>query len=452
MNTRHHAAITGICIALAGLSAIPAVTSAGEPNTAVRKAWLKEATEAIPAASTIDGADKPGVQPFPYTLKLSADPPRTSLQQEPRKLHLTLTSEGMDGTRTAPRPLRLTRADGNGWVDVAAVIELSGNGEISKLKRATPRTQGSVKLPPMWFPPKRPAFVRIRWKGRTDLWAIRTGRPGDSKLTLAPLKAPGARSVGRPVKPYRTMRLTDRDRNEHYRFTPFGLWREDGPKLKWIRTATSLGRPVGGKLGRDYGVFDIAQRIPVDDDRSALEASEALRTLEHSLLFRRTDGEIIIHCPREVNPANPLPDVHAAAITEINASPNAPVMQRYVRGLAKLDNTKATRLVVEIMLKSPDRPTAALAVAALERIHGDGTLWKKHYANGQTKAPAALKKRVATRLARKKEALRWWRKVGRPRQELLTVEETEPAEAGTGGALKEHLRQLQRKKEKRLGL
>lgn len=431
MNMRHHVAIKLVCLASAALSAVPAMASADEPNAAVRKAWLKDAAEVIPRPAAIDGADKSGVRPFAYTLELSADRQRTSLQQGPRKLTLTLTSQAVDSTREMPAALRLTRTDGNSWVDLAAVIELSGKGGRSKADRATPRTRGSVELPPLWFPPDRPPFIRIRWEGRSDLWAIHTGKPGDRKLTLTPLRAPGARAGGRPVTPYRTMRLTDKARNEHYHLTPFALWREDGPKLKWIRPITPLGRPTGGKLGRDFGVFRIAQRIPVDDDRGTVDPSRAARTVEHSLLFRRSDGQVIVHCPAKVDVTDPFPDVQDAAIGEINASPNAPVMQRYVRALAELENAKAARLLVEIMLKAPDRTTAAMAVAALERIDGDGKLWSRCNDDDRVKLPASLTKRVATLLARKKEALRWWRKVGRPREDLLDAEERKPAPAAT---------------------
>jgi hypothetical protein len=445
MNRPHRQAILLTCLAAALLTSW---VGADKPAAGTCRRWLRDANDVIPDPAAIDGADKPGVKPFPYTLQLSADPPRTSLQQGPRTLTLTLTSQAIDSTREMPAALRLTQADGNSWVDLAAVMELSGKGDAGKAERTTPRSQGTIELPTLWVPPDRPAFVRIRWQGRSDVWGLRAD---GQTLTLIPLRAPNAKVLGRPISDYRTMRLTDNGRNEHYQLTPFALWREDGPKLRWIHPATTLGRPTGGKLGKDFGVFRIAQLVAVKRGRDAGEPSGTAGIVKHSLLFRRDDGEVIVHCPGTVDVKNPFPDVHAAAIREINASPNAPVMQRYVRALAELEDKKAARLLVEIMLKSPDRPTAGMAVAALERIHDDGKLWTKHYADGCPEPPASLKKRIATVLARKKEALRWWRKVGRPGKDLLNAEETKPAPVGTGKALKEQLRRVEAKKQ-RLGL
>ncbi|MFP4433372.1 MAG: hypothetical protein ACLFTN_02815 [Phycisphaerae bacterium] len=444
MNATRHTTVLLICLA----AGMPSAVRADDPDANTRRRWLRDANETLPRPAAIDGADKPGVKPFPYTLKLSADPPRTSLQQGPRTCTLTLTSQAIDPTREIPAALRLTRADGNSWVDLAAVMKLSGKGDAGKAEQTTPRSQGTIELPTLWFPPDRPAFVRIRWQGRSDVWGIRAD---DDKLTLIPLRAPNAKVLGRAIPDCRTLRLTDSGRNEHYQLTPFALWREDGPKLRWIRPVTLLGRPADGTLGKDFGVFRIEQPLPIKDGRDPVESSKTARVVEHSLLFRRGDGQAIVHCPAAVDVRNPFPDVHAAAIREINASPNAPVMRRYVRALAELGDKKAARLLVEIMLKSPDRPTSAMAVAALERLYENRKLWAKHYADGCPEPPAGLKKRVATVLARKKEALRWWRKVGRPRKHLLNAEETRPAPAGTGKALKKQLKRVDAKKQ-RLGL
>ncbi len=445
MNATRDTVILLTCLA----AALPTSwVRADEPPAGTCRKWLRDANDGIPDPAAIDGADKPGVKPFPYTLQLSADPPRTSLQQGPRTLTLTLTSQAIDATREIPAALRLTQTDGNRWVDLAAVMELSGKGDAGKAKRTTPRSQGDIELPTLWFPPGQPAFVRIRWQGRSDVWGLRAaGR----KLTLIPLRAPNAKVLGRAISDCHTMRLTDPGRNEHYQLTPFALWREDGPKLQWIHPTTTLGRPTAGTLGKDFGVFKIAQPVAARRGRNPDESSRPAGIVEHSLLFRRDDGEVIVHCPAAVDVKNPFPDVHAAAIREINAAPNAPVMQRYVRALAELKNKKAARLLVEIMLKSPDRPTAGMAVAALERIHDDGKLWSQCRDDDWAKLPSSLKKRIATVLARKKEALRWWRKVGRPGKDLLNTEETKPAPAGTGEALKEQLKRIEAKR-KRLGL
>jgi hypothetical protein len=198
-------------------------------------------------------------------------------------------------------------------------------------------------------------------------------------------------------------------------------------------------------------VFHVEQAVGTDPRPSAAATNRGDRPVAHSLLFRRCDGEVIVHCPRsKIDVKDPFPDVHAAAIKEINASPNAPVMRRYVRGLAELDNVKASQLLVEIVLKSPDRPTAAMAVAALERLHGNAKLWTKHYTGENTKIPESLEKRVATRLARKKEALKWWRKVGRPKDALIRIDEPSPAPRGTGKTLRKHLKQVEAR-EKPLG-
>jgi hypothetical protein len=397
-----------------------------------------------------DGADPPGVKPFPYRLKLAADPPGKKLSHGPRRLWLKLASTTWVPASTGSRPLRLSQTDGNGWVDVAAVIALSpvpdedapqGTG-CPPSGTAVPQTTAAIRLSPLWLPPGRPAFVRIRWKGRSDLWAIDRDRKTGA-LTLRALEAPGAKGAEAAVKPFRRFRLSDEDRNEHYELTPFGAWRENGPELKWLREVTLLGTPSGGKLLRDHVLFEVRHTEVVPGSPSPEEDSHAAKVTIHTLLLRRDDGRTVVYTKAKL-PGSDLPaEVRAAALKEIPADPNTDTFRRYVRAFALLESKDNSRLLVEMMLKTPDVHTAAMAVAALERIHGNSRPWEKHFADAEEKVPQELRKRVNSRFARGQEALRWWRKVGRPREDLLpTVKAPAPSPDSTKPALEERLKKV----------
>ncbi|MFP4054036.1 MAG: hypothetical protein ACLFV7_09250, partial [Phycisphaerae bacterium] len=373
-----------------------------------------------------DGADPPGVKPFPYRLTLAADPPRGKLSRGPRRLWLELVSTHTLPAPIGTRPLRLSQTDGNGWVDVATVIRLSSLPDrTAPHGTRVPDTTAAIRLSPLWLPPDRPAFVRIRWKGTSDLWAIGRDRKTGA-LTLRALQAPGAKGSKVEVKAFGAFRLQDEDRNEHYELTPFGAWREDGPKLQWLREVTLLGTPIGGKLLKDNVLFEIRPREVVTGSPSPVEDSRAARKTRHSLLLRRDDGRTVVYTKTKLTGSDLPAEVRKAALREIPAEPNALTFRRYARALALLESKDNSRLLVEMMLKAPDVPAAAMVVAALERIHGNPRLWKKHYdaleSDPENGLPEALRRRVGSRLARQHEALKWWRKVGRPGEDLLEID------------------------------
>lgn len=314
------------------------------------------------------------IEGFPFTLQLSA---LTDSDRSPYGHYHDLRVDGMQLRLGGFSPNQIPGDQeckfietkvrfGPGLIDVWATKE---SGHTPMPMYPAWRSEKGIhvsRLQPVWIPPDRPMYLRLRFKDSTELFALVLDSRGRLQVAaihcrygMAALRSINGTHKGKPAKgsiPFAHVECTEGEIT--YQCNPTGIFAAKGNQLLWTRQLKIEGQPKSIQV--------VGKTLFVTT------------TSEHSFYCKKSDGELLFYAVEEVLAGkDPCAEILALGrklkkrddVMDFQDS-----MPRVIEGLVELQDKRGIPFLIECI----DTSERAMAIAGLEKFNGEPWYWDAH--------------------------------------------------------------------------
>jgi hypothetical protein len=315
------------------------------------------------------------IEGFPFTLQLSAltdgghSPHYHELRVDGMQLHINGSSPNQIPGDKESRAIETKVQFGPGLIDIWATNEFEYTPMPEYPAWRSEKGIYGPRLKPVWIPPDRPVYVRVRFKDSTELFALVLDSRG--RLQIAEVQCRHGKAAlrssdgmyykGKGKGSSRSVSFTHVECTEGeitYQCNPTGVFAASGNKLLWTRQLKIEGQP------KSIHVVDKTLFVTT--------------TADHCFYCNKSDGELLFYAVEEVlagkDPCMEILQLGRKLKDRDALKDFQDSMERVIEGLVELEDKRAIPFLIECI----DTTARTMALAGLEKLNGEPWYWDAH--------------------------------------------------------------------------